>query len=444
MAGTHDAPDARASELPPEVAKHAMEGAVDAIVVVAPDGTIRWANEAVSLVGWTAEALVGQQILDLVAAEDLGRMVEGARAISQGFQLPSSAPFDVVGPDGTRIECDVASWTVGPRRAPDAVILHVRPTQDSRILRDLLHRLLAGESAHDVLVSMLDLLYHRSSWASPVVRYLDEVGTFRVVGPLDDPVLTGLDPRAGTPWTALDAVDADGVVTKVDDLPSAVAARARSAGFGACWVVPVRTDGELIAMVTIWAAADGPSVRVDPYSVGLLAQLVELVWRWRRQSIEREQAALRDPLTGLPNRRALDALEPSTDDDRSAVGVLYIDLDRFKPVNDSLGHAAGDEVLRSVARRLAACVRPTDLVARLGGDEFGVVVAGCTADELQAVGERVLASIAEPMDVRGVLIEVGSSVGAAHGTASVAALFEQADAALYRAKEGGRGQMVWA
>jgi len=350
-------------------------------------------------------------------------------------------------------------------------MLHCRPTQDSRVLRDLLHRLLAGEPPVAVLEAMLDLLYHRSDWAHPVVWFEGDDGSAEVVGDVVDPMLAGLDAPPDSPWVLVRDPNVADLVRKVEELPDLVAERARTAGFAECWVVPVRVGDELVAIVTMWAAEGGPSVRLDPYSVGLLAQLVELVWQWWRQSLERERAATRDPLTGLPNRRALDGLQASIaagvveSGARGApragggaeIGVLYIDLDRFKPVNDSLRHAAGDQVLRTVSTRLLSCVRPTDIVARLGGDEFGVVLPGCTTGELQAVADRVLERLADPIEVRGANVHIGSSIGAAFGVvgdtgggsaspvqSTVEGLLERADAALYRAKHAGRGTIEWA
>jgi diguanylate cyclase (GGDEF)-like protein len=158
------------------------------------------------------------------------------------------------------------------------------------------------------------------------------------------------------------------------------------------------------------------------------------------------QQAYHDALTGLANRRGFGERLSSGFAASAAlatgVGVLFIDLDDFKVVNDSLGHAAGDDVLRQVARRIGECVRTTDLVARLGGDEFAVLLAPPTSRAV-AVGmaQRVLDSLAEPMVVGGEPVSAAASIGVAvqgPSTGSADELLQQADTAMYLAK--GRGK----
>lgn len=162
--------------------------------------------------------------------------------------------------------------------------------------------------------------------------------------------------------------------------------------------------------------------------------------------------AFSDPLTGLANRalfmeRLHLAVQRSGRED-SGLAVLFIDLDRFKIVNDSLGHAAGDTLLVGVAARLNACVRQDDLVARLGGDEFTVLIDQL-GDSAQAerVAERILAELRLPFALANRDVSIGASIGIAlrlHGTPSrdAEALLREADTALYRAKSSGKGCAV--
>ncbi len=159
----------------------------------------------------------------------------------------------------------------------------------------------------------------------------------------------------------------------------------------------------------------------------------------RRQLMEQlHQAAIHDPLTGLANRAGLeeyiDTLEPGT-----TVGVIAIDLDRFKSVNDNAGHAAGDEVLRTVAGRIVGSARRTDHAARTGGDEFVVLCSAPTSEaDLTAMANRLVDSISHPIWVEGADVSVGASVGVAIGLASeVRDLRLRADEASYRAKRDG-------
>jgi diguanylate cyclase (GGDEF)-like protein/PAS domain S-box-containing protein len=157
-----------------------------------------------------------------------------------------------------------------------------------------------------------------------------------------------------------------------------------------------------------------------------------------------KQAAVRDALTGLPNRNALAArlehamLRVNRSGDRLA--LLFIDLDRFKKVNDTLGHAAGDEVLRQAAARIRACVREVDSVARLGGDEFVVLLeTDVRPDTPGIIGERVRDAFTTPFEYRGAEVRCGASVGVSlypDHARDPAALLASADEAMYREKTG--------
>ena len=153
-----------------------------------------------------------------------------------------------------------------------------------------------------------------------------------------------------------------------------------------------------------------------------------------------------DSLTGLPNRViARDRLRQGLALARRSgcvVAVMYLDLDRFKWVNDNLGHAAGDDLLRQVAQRLRGCVREVDTVARLGGDEFLCVLTGLQDDTLaHEVASRIVASLAEPFALGAERATIGVSLGIAlfpqHG-GTQEQLLQCADVAMYRAKDAGR------
>jgi diguanylate cyclase (GGDEF)-like protein/PAS domain S-box-containing protein len=155
--------------------------------------------------------------------------------------------------------------------------------------------------------------------------------------------------------------------------------------------------------------------------------------------------AVHDPLTGLANRTLLrDRLEHAlarSEREGSATGVLFIDLDNFKGVNDAHGHAAGDAVLVELGRRLPAAVRPADTVARLGGDEFVVVCEQADADSTLTLARRLLAAIALPIDVGVREVRLSASIGIALGRTNPDALLAEADAAAYRAKAAGGGRL---
>jgi diguanylate cyclase (GGDEF)-like protein/PAS domain S-box-containing protein len=153
------------------------------------------------------------------------------------------------------------------------------------------------------------------------------------------------------------------------------------------------------------------------------------------------EQAVRDPLTGVANRKLFDErLRAALSRDArtgGSTGVLFLDLDGFKDVNDRHGHAVGDAVLRAVADRLTAGVRPADTVARLGGDEFVVLVEGATSEGMAALVARLSEAVQAPLTIRGSTLDVGVSVGlalATEGVADPASLVAEADKRMYDVK----------
>ncbi|AXK72758.1 diguanylate cyclase [Lysobacter sp. TY2-98] len=178
----------------------------------------------------------------------------------------------------------------------------------------------------------------------------------------------------------------------------------------------------------------------------LEAKVAERTLELERLMAMLESQARQDPLTDLPNRRGLmerlpRSLDRSTRHD-GAIAVMFVDLDRFKHVNDTLGHDAGDELLRECARRLVSAVRKTDIVARLGGDEFVIVLENVRDPETHArrVAEKVREALAEPVDVGTAKVRVSASIGVviqADGTITAEDLISRADRRMYAAKHAG-------
>ncbi|MGZ4275530.1 MAG: putative bifunctional diguanylate cyclase/phosphodiesterase [Solirubrobacteraceae bacterium] len=203
------------------------------------------------------------------------------------------------------------------------------------------------------------------------------------------------------------------------------------------------TEGILLGLAPLAVLA----LDFAPMLLPLLALPMVAVQRAGRQALIAEDLAAHDALTGLPNRtlfhtRTELAVQAAARHGETVV-VMLLDLDRFKEINDTLGHHYGDEVLRQVGMRLSGLVRGADIVARLGGDEFAVLLPSVTSPTAGAeLAERVRLAIAQPFDAAGVRLEVGTSVGIASypdDGRDVDTLMQRADVAMYQAKEGKTG-----
>lgn len=178
-------------------------------------------------------------------------------------------------------------------------------------------------------------------------------------------------------------------------------------------------------------------------------ELKGLTLRLEGARIAAEEEAMTDPLTGLRNRRAVDLVLDRLCAAQSKFGLMHMDLDYFKAVNDTFGHAAGDFVLENVGRILREQLRVEDCAARIGGDEFVLIVTGrAQPATLMAIANRIIARVGEPMQFEGQEVRVSASVGIVRSvncpTVEASHLIAEADRALYVAKHAGRGRAILA
>lgn len=192
------------------------------------------------------------------------------------------------------------------------------------------------------------------------------------------------------------------------------------------------------------------------YLIGVMHDITEVTEQNRKlaqigsvleqQATELQRLASTDPLTGALNRRAMHEQLDALTAGESELGVIAIDLDHFKTINDTAGHAAGDRVLTEVVERVRREIRPTDLVARLGGEEFLVIVPELDAASTVGIAERIRAAIDhQEIDVDGESLRITVSVGVchdAHAERSTDMLLRDADERLYEAKRSGRNTVV--
>jgi diguanylate cyclase (GGDEF)-like protein/PAS domain S-box-containing protein len=414
-----------------------VQNSSDIVMVVDPDGTFRYASPAFGrILGYDPGEASGKNLFDLVHPDDVPRVLEGTKRVaSRGV------------PDGTdvveyRFRHKDGSWKWMEGRVTDR---QADPVVGGIVVnaRDITERKGSEESLREA-----EQKYRTLVEQIPVVAYID-----RADGS-DTPLYTspqiegliGYTPEEGSGvrlWREhLHPEDRERVLAADERFE-----RADEKRFGAEYRL-IAKDGSVV-----WVLEDAVLVKDATgsplYWQGILYDITE------RKEAEKwlEHRTLHDLLTDLPNRLLLldrlgHALARTEREGRGQVAVLFMDLDRFKVINDSLGHEAGDRLLVAVAERLKGCMRPEDTLARFSGDEFVVLVEDVESPEQAIrVAERIHTDVLESSFVlEGREIYVGTSVGIALGNArtkSAEDLLRNADMAMYRAKREGSGYSMF-
>ncbi|MCB0965876.1 MAG: sensor domain-containing diguanylate cyclase [Ilumatobacter sp.] len=432
------------------------------VLVVDAAGTMLDARGgAGGFLGHVPADLVGQPVFDLVAPEALADVVGYFARLTGEPSHPKLLPMPfrsvASATDGRPHGVDVMPTGVVDEAGARTWVVLLIPHSLQTTVSGPLDAELSDAGRDEVRSRLCDELCYSNERGALRWYFVDLVDGRRVFGPSDDvelvPALQKLVDTGWAPWDVPSLpIDEPVRPRSVDDVlvPSRPPERLASAACEHCepgqhfrlGYVPVELDGELIGVYLElrWVPEEG-ELAVRANVAGRIHDLCRvtalLLERWR----DRDRlvlAATRDSLTGLANRDAFtDALAAASDPS----AVLYVDVDRFKSVNDRLGHAAGDRVLVEIGRRIVAVCRPGDVVARFGGDEFVVLLDGVDLAAAEAIGERIVEAVSAPLFVNGAPEHVSSSVGVATcvpGTDPV----DLADRAMLVAKRSGRARVV--
>src|SRR3954454_21801687 len=318
----------------------------------------------------------------------------------------------------------------------------------SRIQRSIVHRAALQDVLDGIVAGASELLG-------------DEVAGLRLVEP-HNPSQTVLAATSGVPTDVMETIRRVSVGQGVSGLAIAenrlVVQEAysswegglpayRERGLRAAMAAPVHDSGAPVGALTVASFRPGRQyTQTERDVLSAFAEHASLALSDARNFEDAMHQAFHDSLTGLPNRALfLDRLELAharAQRSGSPIAVLFMDLDAFKNVNDSLGHAAGDELLVMVAGRLRRWVRPSDTAARFGGDEFAILLEDLDASNAaQLVAQRILDSLREPFEIQGQEVYVGASIGIASSAHPGSDdLLRNADLAMYRAKGLGKGR----
>ena len=434
-----------------------VESGPASLLLMDATGTIVWANRtSAEVLSTTVADLVGVPALDLLHPDDLPMAANAIGLIAAGR---------LVGPDAYRLMPasyrlrtgdDVFRWfevAVKPMHAPGEPPLVALVFIDASRLTDL-SEIVSRVAAHEPIERILADLVRIHSVDSPTravtIIWTDDDGVRRVEHAAAAPAVSP-DDDAPVPWTL--ARTANGPVSmEVTELPDAVRATVDACGFGGCSAFRVADPGapEPAVVVIWWPSADVAEIQIRRLRRELVPVL-ELALDRREHLRRLNDAALHDPLTGLHNRRALLAHLAQLTDAKRPTGLLFCDLDGFKPVNDTWGHVVGDRVLAAVAQRIASVTRDADLTARVGGDEFAVVLADADETVAAALADRIVTAMHEPFDTGDDTddddtVTIGVSVGICTSSEDTAfdvdRLMECADAAMYEAKRSSTGHRV--
>jgi diguanylate cyclase (GGDEF)-like protein/PAS domain S-box-containing protein len=421
------------------------------------EGIVRHVNPAAAdMLGLPVDQVLGRSVADFLSPASVEVAARMLTQVLGTDQQDIPVDFELARSDGVMLPVEVG----GHRYLDDpqaALHLRIRPAARERFMERFLTELVSGaplSTSLALLARSVDATVPASSTA--IVHGWDGDHFTGASAPAVSERLWQacrgaiLDPdaREGLPWyRALRSGRVDAVHCAAADLAEDLGEVARSEGYHACWVFPVLVppDAAPTAAVVVWRRLEGDPLHGQSIAVGKIIDAVALAVERDRSQRRLVRAATRDPLTDLLNREELLSRMGALLDRSppTPCGVLYIDLDRFKPVNDHYGHRFGDSLLALIGERLAAAVRSTDHLARIGGDEFVVLCPDLATDEAATtLGTTLIEALEHPIELGGVRLRVGASIGVAlaprHGHNPVE-LIDAADRALYAAKHAGRG-----
>jgi diguanylate cyclase (GGDEF)-like protein/PAS domain S-box-containing protein len=413
------------------------------VMLVGLDGTIRWIGGSSERdFGVSPESVEGRNVLDFLPPDQIesaiNSMSELGRADEIGIGVP--VPYEILRTDGTRTWHQVGAVPLGDDPDVEGLTFYYIPWDSHHHLDQFMAALLADEPLPAVLEHLARSIAFGLEAVGVAVHHDPRSGGARAAAAGVPAALLEL---VDAPWTSV-ASTGEPLHLSVDDLPSEVHDVARGSGIEGVWVIPVDLPpGEPRAVVTIWRSASSAPVNAHQFAITRSLRYVELALIRHAEHVQLAHMATHDTLTGVATRAVFSQRLAEALVGPAPTVVLFCDLDGFKEVNDTHGHAAGDAVLAQVAQRFRTAMRPGDMLARMGGDEFTVLLRG-DETSARAVAERMLEALLDPIDVVDAKVQISVSIGASVSSPGVSSdrLLRAADSAAYAAKRAGGQRLV--
>ena len=432
-----------AGDLPDAVFRRIVDLTGNPFVVITSDGVVRYAGASVrEVLGWEPHDLVGRNIVDLLPPDQVAVAIEGLAEVGTINRTAAGIPmvFQVLRPDGRTNPVEVAALPILDLDGGDAIALRLRIWEAEHHFDGFLEAMLDGQPLDVLLVALCRSIAASTDSVGAAVHHGYDGGRFAATPSwgLPDPLVESLA-GATVCLDRLQAVD-------VGDLAEPLRTPAAEASLAAWWTMPVPASPELApAVLSVWRREPGAPLIGHRSALERAVRYVQLALVRTAEHQRLQHLAGHDALTGVANRTQFrDRLAEALAMGERDLAVAFCDLDKFKPVNDSFGHSAGDAVLIEVAARLRAALRAGDQLARLGGDEFTVLLRGVRDDAAaRHVADRLLQTVREPFVLpNGEAVTIGLSIGIAmwRPGATADGLLSEADDALYVSKRTGGGR----
>jgi diguanylate cyclase (GGDEF)-like protein/PAS domain S-box-containing protein len=429
-----------------------------AVVVTDRSLGIVYTNAAFAgLFGYPPEEIVGRQVGQLLAGRHSDRAALARLRRQIGAGTDGEEEILAYDRNGDEIWLSISAKAFRNERGRIKYIFglltDITETKQLRSLQQLIMSALADEVP---IAEIFDRLCRRVEIIAPdVVSSVLHVDADGLIHPLGGPSLSAeyssaldgvaIGPDIGSCGSAAfygKAVLADNIDT--DPRWQPFKAMPLAAGLKACWSTPIKAkDGRVIGTFAFYFRECRAPSRWHQRIVDACVDLGSLAIERKEARAQIARLAYHDMLTGLPNRAQLRHLIEQAIDGRDGqnVALLFLDLDHFKDVNDTLGHSAGDELLVELTRRLRARIQPGDILGRLGGDEFVIVLPNGDPARASLIASEITEALASPLRLRDRQVPISASMGISiypDNATDIDTLMQQADAAMYKAKQAGR------